>query len=284
MGVVIGIDVGGSTTKIVGFGDGRKLFDPMFVKATDPVTSIYGAFGKFTDANSLELDMIDRVMITGVGSSYISKPIYGLPCTHVPEFPSVGRGGLYLSGLTEAIVVSMGTGTALINADDKGKTDYLGGTGVGGGTVMGLSKKLLSVEETDTVFALAENGNLDNIDLRIKDITKKDILPGMPINMTAANFGKIEDLATKEDMALGILNMVFETVGMLSVFAARSHGLRNIVLTGNLTTRELAKKTFMVMNKMFDVNVIIPELSQFGTVIGAALLGMEEKENEHRTA
>ena len=275
MGVVIGIDVGGSTTKIVGFAEDGGLLDPLFVKAADPVTSIYGAFGKFTDANSLELDMIDRVMITGVGSSYISKPIYGLPCTHVPEFPSVGRGGIYLSGLDEAIVVSMGTGTALIHADSSGKTDYLGGTGVGGGTVMGLSKKLLGVEETDTVFALASQGNLDNIDLRIKDITNKDILPGMPINLTAANFGKIEDLATKEDMALGILNMVFETVAMLSVFAARSHKVRDIVLTGNLTTRDLAEKTFLEMNKMFDVNFVIPELSQFGTVIGAALLGLD---------
>ncbi|MBQ7499612.1 MAG: type II pantothenate kinase [Clostridia bacterium] len=277
MGVVIGIDVGGSTTKIVGFDESGKLLDPLFVKAADPITSIYGAFGKFTDANSLELDMIERVMITGVGSSYISKPIYGLNCSHVPEFPSVGRGGLYLSKLSEAIVVSMGTGTALIHANDKGMTDYLGGTGVGGGTVMGLSKKMLGVDETDTVFSLAEQGNLDNIDLRIKDITKKDILPGMPINMTAANFGKVEDLATKEDTALGILNMVFETVGMLSVFAARSHGIKDIVLTGNLTTREIAKTTFDGMGRMFGVDFMIPDLSQFGTVIGAALLGMEEK-------
>ena len=38
MGIVIGIDVGGSTTKIVGVED-KKIKNPMFVKATDPVTS-----------------------------------------------------------------------------------------------------------------------------------------------------------------------------------------------------------------------------------------------------
>ena len=51
MYVVIGIDVGGSTTKIVGFREEagkRELIGPMFVRATDPITSIYGAFGKFT--------------------------------------------------------------------------------------------------------------------------------------------------------------------------------------------------------------------------------------------
>ena len=41
MGIVIGIDVGGSTTKIVGVED-KKIKNPMFVKATDPVTSLFG--------------------------------------------------------------------------------------------------------------------------------------------------------------------------------------------------------------------------------------------------
>ena len=53
---VLGIDVGGSTTKIVGFAPGGKLLSPMFVQATDPVTSIYGAFGKFTLENHQEKD------------------------------------------------------------------------------------------------------------------------------------------------------------------------------------------------------------------------------------
>ena len=46
MGLVIGIDVGGSTTKIVGLQDG-KVQSPMFITATDPITSMFGAFGKY---------------------------------------------------------------------------------------------------------------------------------------------------------------------------------------------------------------------------------------------
>ena len=46
MGIVIGIDVGISTTKIVGIRDGHVV-SPIRVKATDPVTSLYGAFGKY---------------------------------------------------------------------------------------------------------------------------------------------------------------------------------------------------------------------------------------------
>ena len=82
--VVIGIDVGGSTTKIVGFrrtaAGAPALIEPLFVRATDPITSIYGAFGRFTVENGLTLPDIDRIMMTGVGSSYMSAPIYSLDC------------------------------------------------------------------------------------------------------------------------------------------------------------------------------------------------------------
>lgn len=274
MGVVIGIDVGGSTTKIVGFRNenGEKtLIAPMFVRAHDPVTSFYGAFGKFTQENSLSLGDIERVITTGVGSSKIKDNVYGLECIAASEFNSIGRGGLYLSKLDEAIVVSLGTGTAIVHAKRGGKMNYLGGTGVGGGTVVGLSKLLLGMDDIDHIDDLAKDGNLDNIDWRIKDITKKSMIPGMPEKMTAANFGNVSDIATKSDVAFGVMNMVYETIGMIAIFAARNHGLRDIVLTGNLTTLSKAKETFANLNTMFDVNFIIPELSQYGTVIGAAL-------------
>ncbi len=268
---VIGIDVGGTTTKIVGFTEDGRLIEPMFVKAADPTTSVYGAFGKFTEQNGIDLCDISRVMITGAGSSYINQSIYGLECRRVGEFESVARGGMYLSGLDEAIVVSMGTGTAIVHSKSDGSFEYLGGTGVGGGTMMGLSKKLLGMEEVDNIIECAKDGDLNKIDLRLKDISKKEIIPGMPDYFTASNFGKIDDLATKSDLALGIINMVFETVGMLSVFGARNYGIRDIVLTGNMTTVPQAAEVFPLLNKMFDMNFTIPKLSQFATVIGAAL-------------
>ena len=81
MRTVIGIDVGGSTTKIVGFrktDEERILIDPILVRATDAITSVYGAFGKFTMQNNLELSDIDRVLMTGVGSSYVKHDLYGI--------------------------------------------------------------------------------------------------------------------------------------------------------------------------------------------------------------
>ncbi len=274
MRTTIGIDIGGSATKIVGFQEtdaGKKiLIPPLFVRATDHLTSVYGAFGKFTAVNGLTLGDIDEVKVTGVGSTHLEKGLYTLPCQKVSEFDALGLGGLYLSGLEEAIVVSMGTGTAIVHAKKGEKPTYLGGTGVGGGTLGGLSRLLLQMDDLDHVAALAAQGDLSKIDLRIQDMMRGGNMPG---DMTAANFGKVSDMATKEDISLGLINTVFETGGMLSLFAARAHGIRDVILTGKLTSIPYAKEMFERFSQMFDANFIIPEYAPFGTVIGAALYG-----------
>ena len=268
MKTIIGIDVGGSTTKIVGF-QGNQMIAPQFVKASDPLTSLFGAFGKFTAQNNIELDDIEKVFLTGVGSSYITKPIYGLNCERVAEFDCIARGGIYLSGLREAIVVSMGTGTAILYADNEGNQHYFGGTGIGGGTVVGLSRKMLGMNQIEHIVEIAKEGSLDRVDLKIKDMF--DGNSSLAGNMTASNFGKISDMASNGDIALSIINMVFETAAMLGIFAARSKNLHDIVLTGNLTSIPQAKPIFEDLQKIFDVNFLIPEYAQFSTAIGAAL-------------
>ncbi len=279
MSVIIGIDVGGSTTKIVGLRecDNKwELITPQLVRANDPVTAVYGAFGKFTDENGLDISDISKVMMTGVGSSFVKRDLYGLDCRRVEEFASIGRGGLYLSGLSEALIVSMGTGTAIVHAKSGATTKYLGGTGVGGGTLMGLSKLLVGAESMDHIVEYAEEGDLGKIDLRIKDLTAKESLSSLSRDLTMANFGNVSDLAEKSDLAIGILNLVFETVGMVSIFAARSVGVKDIILTGNITQLEYCKEKFEEFNGMgYGVRFIIPPHSRYATVIGTALLGRD---------
>lgn len=72
MGIVIGIDVGGSTTKTVGIDD-KEIKNLMFVRVTDPVTSLFGAFGKYLYDNDIPLSVIEKVMLTGVGSAFLTK-------------------------------------------------------------------------------------------------------------------------------------------------------------------------------------------------------------------
>ena len=280
MSIIIGIDVGGSTTKIVGFsknGEKHELIQPQFVKADDPITSIYGAFGKFTDENKIALSEIEKVMMTGVGSTYLNRGLYGLECAKVPEFHSIGLGGLYLSGLDNALCVSMGTGTALVHAKEGGYMKYLGGTGVGGGTLMGLSRVLLNAEEIEHITEMAGEGDLSKVDLIVSDITANDSLSELDRDLTVSNFGHLSDIATKNDLAKGLLNLVYETVGMVSVFGARSVGVKNVVLTGNLTQLDYCRKKFVQFDGLYEkegIKFLIPKLSNFSTAIGTALCGL----------
>ena len=279
MSVVIGIDVGGSTTKIVGIrvdGDKKELITPQFVRANDPITATYGAFGKFTDENRLSISEIDKIMMTGVGSAYIKHDMYGLDCVRVPEFNCIGKGALYLSGMKEALAVSMGTGTALVHAKAGCEPKYLGGTGVGGGTLLGLSKLMLRAESIEHIEEYAEGGDLEKIDLRIKDLTADNTLAELSRDLTASNFGNVSDLAGKEDIARGVFNLVFESIGMISIFAARQCAVKDIILTGNLTRLAFAKEKFEDFNRLgYGVNFTIPPYSEFSTVIGATLVGMK---------
>lgn len=268
MAKIIGIDVGGSTTKIVGLHR-NEIFGELLVKAGDPIASIYGAFGKFLSVNKLILSDIEKIVITGVGSSYLTQNVYDIHTIKVDEFSAIGTGGLFLSGLEKAVIVSMGTGTTFVMADKSG-VKHIGGTGVGGGTLLGLSNAMLNMRDFKDVIKVAESGNLSNVDLSVGDMVN-DITNTLPMYATASNFGKISDLSSKDDMALGIINMIFQTIGVMAVFAARIYNIEDIVLTGNLVNVPQAKEIFKLVADMFHVKFHIPPKAEFSTAVGAAI-------------
>lgn len=275
MGIVIGIDVGGSTTKIVGIED-EKIKSPMFVRATDPVTSLFGAFGKYIYDNNISLSNIEKVILTGVGSAYIDQPLYGLPTAKADEFIANGLGAQYMTGLRDVLVVSMGTGTSLVKV--QGDTiEHVGGLGIGGGTILGLSKLLLKTQDFQQIASLAEQGSLDNIDLRIRDITPRP-LPGLPLDVTASIFGKADANAKTEDIALGIVHMVLETIGQGAVFVSLNSHIKEIVLIGNLTRLPQCPAIFSRLEEMCNVRFLIPEHAEYRTAIGAALCYANHRE------
>lgn len=110
----------------------------------------------------------------------------------------------------------MGTGTSFVKV--QGSTiEHIGGLGIGGGTILGLSKLLLKTHDFHQIASLAEHGSLNDIDLHIRDITPHP-LPGLPLDVTASIFGKADANAKVEDIALGIVHMVLQTIGQGAVF------------------------------------------------------------------
>ena len=268
--MIIGIDIGGSTTKIVGIHKGR-IIKPLTVEANDAIASASGAMGKFLNVNKLSLADVESVKVTGVGASFLDDNLLGLNIEKTDEFKAVGYGGLFLSGLKKAIIVSMGTGTAFVKAHGR-CIKHLGGTGVGGGTIAGLSKLTTGLSNFDNIVESASKGNLEHIDLSIGDISYIEI-GNLPGNITASNFGKMQDEASKNDISKGILNMVFQVVGMMAIFAARTEKDTDIVLSGKLVNVPQAKKTFQELSKLYNVHFHTPKHAAYCTAIGAAISG-----------
>ena len=106
MDVILGIDIGGSTTKIVGLQTDGSIVSMLKVRAEDQVTSLYGALGNYLRTNHLSLSDVRRIVLTGVGASFVEGNIFGLPTCKVDEFSASGTGALALSGQKEAVVVT----------------------------------------------------------------------------------------------------------------------------------------------------------------------------------
>lgn len=272
MAAILGIDIGGSTTKIVGLRPDGETIAMQRVQAQDPVTSLYGAMGNFLFSQRLALTDVERIALTGVGSSYVDGDIYGIPTEKVEEFAAVGEGGLALSKQRRAVVVSMGTGTAFIWADGR-ETVHLCGSGVGGGTLAGLCSRLCGTRKYDQIVKLAGNGSLANIDLAVGDITRNRH-PSLPPDITAANFGNVSDAATAGDFAAGCINMVLQSIGTTAVMACRARDCGTVVLTGFMANLPQARPCFDLFTRLHGVEFIIPEHSAFATAIGAALCAL----------
>lgn len=270
MSIVVGIDIGGSTTKIAAFR-GEEMLVPVQISADNPVASLFGAFGKFLYDNKLELNDIAQVNLTGVGANEIQQNIYGLPTFKVDEFSANGVGGKYFAeGRDEFMVVSMGTGTSYVKVSN-GVPSHIGGIGIGGGTIMGLSKLMLNTNKPDKIEELAAAGKVGNIDLRIGDISKNP-LPGLNLEITASNFGKASSRANCEDKAAGIVHMVLETICQSAALIATGLGIKDFVLIGNLTNfPEVHEVCEMVKSLFPGINFIIPEDGEYATAIGTAL-------------
>lgn len=276
MDVILGIDIGGSTTKIVGLRADGSVISMLRVRAEDQVTSLYGALGNYLTSNHLTLKDVRRVVLTGVGASFVEGDIYGLPTCKVDEFSASGTGALALSGQDSAVVVTMGTGTAFLWAEQDGSVRHLCGSGIGGGTLGGLCRKLVGMERFGQIKKLAAQGDLNQVDLTIRDITCNPA-PTLDPTLTAANFGNLAEDATPADLAAGAVNLVLQAIGTMTVLACQCCSSRTVVLTGSMTTLDQVQVNFENFEHLYGIHYIIPENATFATAIGAGLYSLRKK-------
>ena len=270
MKVIIGLDVGTSTTKIVAMNEEKKILRAERVTASEQLTSLFGAVGGLLYKENLSLEQVSCFMATGVGASYYKGDILGVKTIRVPEIQAIGEGGLFLAGLDRAVVVSFGTGTTFATASKEEGVQHVGGIAMGGGTLSGLAAKMFGTDSFADLLDLASRGDIHKVDKSMKEISD-DKVSNLPDFATASNLAKVRATSKNEDIAIGLFNMLYQAGGTMAVFAARNFNTKQIVAVGSLAEQAMAKLMLGQVGELYDYSFIIPEKAAFAAAAGAAL-------------
>ncbi|MBO3840937.1 MAG: pantothenate kinase [Candidatus Brockarchaeota archaeon] len=269
MKIAVGIDIGGSTTKAVAL-KGKEILGVGEMPSSDPLATSIGLLGKLIVMMGCSLKDVEVLAIAGGRSSQLPDSILGLRVVKVNEIVAAGTGGIVLTGLDEALVVSMGTGTALIEVRENGKRiRHIGGTGVGGGTLLGLARKMLGISSIGILVEMAEKGDPRRVDLTVGEIVG-DGIGILSAEMTASNLGRVGDTSSPEDLAAGIANLVGEVVASVTFLAASKLQLEDkVILVGRVAKLPPVLKSIQRALSSFGVKLMVPKLPEYAVAVGA---------------
>ncbi|RDI45395.1 type II pantothenate kinase [Falsibacillus pallidus] len=262
----IGIDAGGSLIKIAYFENGM-LHTKMY---SNEQTDEFMGWISFLSLNH-------KVVLTGGKAVKLRNHFQGSKV--IPEFEATAIGTDYLlkkeKNVMGAYILTMiGTGTS-IQYIHQGKGERLLGSGIGGGSILGLGRLLTGSTNFHELMELAEKGQAGKLDLQVRDIFESDDTP-IPGDLTAANFGKVYGMDTfsKEDQMAAVTNMAAETIVLLSTQAALSKGVRDIVFVGGaIEGNTYFRKRLATFRKMMDYTPHFLDRGPFVGAIGAMLSG-----------
>lgn len=190
-----------------------------------------------TTAGETPDSQIGVIAVTGGRSWQLPDHLGAARVVKVDEQTATAVGGLLEEAPTPAIVVSLGTGTGIVLADPPAAPQRLVGSGIGGGTLLGLAKLLLGTTDVVRIGELARQGDVTRCDLTVGDILGGGVGP-VPAEATAAHFARVARegsvVPRPEDIAATLLNLIGQAVLRLAFEAARFHQARSIVLVGHV--------------------------------------------------
>ncbi len=258
--MIAGIDIGGTNTQGIVL-DGKRIVAKCTVEGGEKKHALM-CYDCLCEKSKKKL----RVVFTGGGARKIGS--FPAPYRKVGEISAIGKGGMYISGKKNLFVASIGTGTAFVSVKN-GKSRHLGGTGIGGGTVKGLSLLMIGKDpEGAEKLALKGKGKMD---LTVNDIVGSGIgkIPG---SATASNFGKACRRWGKNETSHSLLKMIGETIGSMSYFAAKTINQENCMLMcGRVALNSVVKKRISYTVKMMGGKAEFPKNAEYCAAIGAAL-------------
>lgn len=225
--MIVGIDAGGTLIKVAYTKNGM----PHFYKY--PIAEI----GQVADWVNGLADA--EICITG-GKSGVLLSLLDKEAKEMVEFEATHLGVQFLLKRMDRsdssyLLTNVGTGTS-IHCIENNRQERIGGTGIGGGTLVGLSRLLTGVADYDEMVSLARLGSRERIDLKVKHIYEGKT-PPISGELTASNFGnkifEIADELTTEELLAAVIGLVGETVSTISVQAAKHCQSSTIIYIGS---------------------------------------------------
>ena len=187
----------------------------------------------------------------------------------VSEIDAVGFGGAALAEYSNCVVASIGTGTAIVYFADHAAR-HVGGTGIGGGTIKGLSSIICDLVDPLQIEEMAQKGNPAKINMTISDLGYEG-LSFLGSEMTASNFAAVKS-NQPEDLAAGILRLVGETVGIMASMCAREFKCQDrIVIVGKVANSRFIRHTIELVGSLYETKFTFPGNPGYATVYGAAI-------------
>ncbi len=189
-----------------------------------------------------------RLGLTGGGAAALAERLQA-PALRVDEFRAwhLGADEMLRREARDVadryLLVSLGTGTSVLLSGGE-SARRVGGTALGGGTVLGLARLLIGPCSFAELIALASRGQRQRVDLLVRDIGE---IP-LPGDLTAANFGKLarggDAPPAAEDLAHALMGLIGENVALICAGLADAHGVEQVVfgggtLRGNEALREI---------------------------------------------
>lgn len=264
----------------IGMDAGGTLIKAAYQQAGEAIGYRKFPTSRLQDA-ALWINGLDRaeICITG-GKATVLKALLRHPSSEMVEFEATCRGVRHLlqeSGSPQEayVLTNVGTGTSIHYVDRKVQ-QRIGGTGVGGGTVMGLSQLLTGLTDYEEIVRLAAQGRRDRIDLKVSHIYE-GAEPPIPGDLTASNFGRVHalasaDLLSKEELLASVIGLVGETAATTSVFASAQCKVSTVVYIGSSFIRNpLLKDVVEGYTKLRGAEPIFIGNGEYGGAVGALL-------------
>ncbi|HET7521757.1 MAG TPA: type II pantothenate kinase [Bacillales bacterium] len=264
--VKVGVDAGGTLIKIAYRENSQWRF------TTFPTRHIQEA------AIWLQNEWNDlHICLTG-GKAGAMKRLLNTAVSECLEFTATCRGAVHLARQQALpvgdrfILANVGTGTSvhLIEGD---RYRRVAGSGIGGGTFVGLSYLLTGEGDFQRLVTFSEKGRRDRLDLQVKDIYTGIDSPILG-SLTASNFGKAGNESTiKEDAVAAVAGMVAETVTIISTQEAEHYEADVIVYIGSTFHHHpVLAEAVSTYTKMKEKMPCFLENGEMSGAIGALLL------------